>query len=580
MKWFNPFSLMLSASMFFFVTANAQVAINSDGAKANTSAMLEVTSTSKGMLIPRMTEAQRTAISSPATGLLVYQTDGSSGFYFYNGADWVLLSSSTNTVTSVSANTPLSVSGTTTPTISLGTVPIANGGTGSTSIASGVVKSNGTVLSSGSVNLASEVTGTLPVANGGTGSTSIASGVVKSSGSALSSGNVNLTSEVSGTLPIANGGTGKTSFASGFIKSNGSSLSGGNSVALDGDVSGVLPIELGGTGQIDGYNLLPDQSSSSGYYLTTNGEYPYWTSVSAGGVSSISGSSNISAISSAGAYTISLTGAIPVSNGGTGITSYTTGDILYSSSSSALSKLNSVASGNALISNGVGAAPSWGKISLTSHVNGILSVTNGGTGVSSYTIGDLLYSNSTTTLGKLNSVTSGNALISNGVGVAPSWGKISLTSHVEGALPISNGGTGSTELTQDTLLYYDGTKIKASTLKYSKIDSVYSLTGSLAVSGYFARGFRSVTSSTAYLTSRDNIVLCNPSSAMSIYLPAASECSGHAIVIKNCTTTSVTVYTVSGYIDANTSFSIGSTSYKAAEFISDGSNWWVISNKN
>jgi hypothetical protein len=51
----------------------------------NASAILDVTSTDKGLLIPRMTMAQRDAIPSPATSLLIYQTDNTPGFYFYNG---------------------------------------------------------------------------------------------------------------------------------------------------------------------------------------------------------------------------------------------------------------------------------------------------------------------------------------------------------------------------------------------------------------------------------------------------------------------------------------------------------------
>ena len=52
------------------------------------SAILDVTSNTKGILIPRMTQVQRLAIASPVTGLLVYQTDGSSEFYYYNGSIW------------------------------------------------------------------------------------------------------------------------------------------------------------------------------------------------------------------------------------------------------------------------------------------------------------------------------------------------------------------------------------------------------------------------------------------------------------------------------------------------------------
>jgi hypothetical protein len=67
----------------FGYTAQAQnVAINADGTAADNSAILDVKSTTQGMLIPRMTQTQRNLIGTPATGLMVYQTDGTSGFYF------------------------------------------------------------------------------------------------------------------------------------------------------------------------------------------------------------------------------------------------------------------------------------------------------------------------------------------------------------------------------------------------------------------------------------------------------------------------------------------------------------------
>ena len=72
--------------------ANAQgVAFNTTGAAADASAMVDVTSTTSGMLIPRMTNAQMVAIPSPATGLQVYKTDGTPGFYYYNGSSWIFL---------------------------------------------------------------------------------------------------------------------------------------------------------------------------------------------------------------------------------------------------------------------------------------------------------------------------------------------------------------------------------------------------------------------------------------------------------------------------------------------------------
>ncbi len=68
------------------------VAINEDGTDADPSAMLDVKSTSAGMLIPRMTESDRNNITSPATGLLIYQTNNDPGYYYYDGSAWVRLS--------------------------------------------------------------------------------------------------------------------------------------------------------------------------------------------------------------------------------------------------------------------------------------------------------------------------------------------------------------------------------------------------------------------------------------------------------------------------------------------------------
>ena len=83
----------LFAISFLNVANSQNVAINTDGSVANSSAMLDIKSTSKGMLVPRMTTVQRAAIISPATGLLVYDTDANS-FWFYNGNAWVNLTGS------------------------------------------------------------------------------------------------------------------------------------------------------------------------------------------------------------------------------------------------------------------------------------------------------------------------------------------------------------------------------------------------------------------------------------------------------------------------------------------------------
>ena len=87
----------------------------------------------------------------------------------------------------------------------------------------------------------------------------------------------------------------------------------------------------------------------------------------------------------------------------------------------------------------------------------VTPATAGGTGQTSYAVGDLLYADSTTSLAKLADVATGNALISGGVGVAPSWGKIGLTTHVSGTLPVANGGTGLASWTAKGVVYASGT---------------------------------------------------------------------------------------------------------------------------
>ncbi|MEI7895664.1 MAG: hypothetical protein WCJ26_01415 [bacterium] len=106
--------LLFATALFLSVLSYAQVttgvAINATGADAAASAILDVSSITKGALVPRMTAVQRGAIVSPATGLLVFQTDAPEGFYYYNTASsWVYL------------------------TNSAGVLAIANGGTGSSS---------------------------------------------------------------------------------------------------------------------------------------------------------------------------------------------------------------------------------------------------------------------------------------------------------------------------------------------------------------------------------------------------------------------------------------------------------------
>jgi hypothetical protein len=70
------------------VKSQTGVSINTDGTDPDASAILDVKAIDKGLLIPRMDLAARNLIGTPATGLLIFQTDATPGFYFYNGTSW------------------------------------------------------------------------------------------------------------------------------------------------------------------------------------------------------------------------------------------------------------------------------------------------------------------------------------------------------------------------------------------------------------------------------------------------------------------------------------------------------------
>jgi hypothetical protein len=78
--------ITLITLMLFTALSYAQVGINTNTPDA--SSALDIESSTGGILIPRLTETQRDAIVSPASGLMIYQTDEDTGFYFYNGTQW------------------------------------------------------------------------------------------------------------------------------------------------------------------------------------------------------------------------------------------------------------------------------------------------------------------------------------------------------------------------------------------------------------------------------------------------------------------------------------------------------------
>lgn len=150
-------------------------------------------------------------------------------------------------------------------------------------------------------------------------------------------------------------------------------------------------------------------------------------------------------------------GVLPVTQGGTGLGSFTKGDLLYAFTPTSIRGLHDIATGNVLLSGGVGVAPSYGKVALsggTTHVTGTLPVTNGGTGLATVAQGDILYGSAADTLSRLAKDTNATRYLSNtGASNNPAWAQVSLTQGVTGTLPVTNGGTGLATFNQGDIIY-------------------------------------------------------------------------------------------------------------------------------
>jgi hypothetical protein len=257
-----------------------------------------------------------------------------------------------------------------------------------------------------------------------------------------------------------------------FVRfSNTAVYSAGTGLTLTNYVFSITPVGTAGTyGSASAVPVFVTNASGQVTSVTNTSIAINGNQITSGtiGSSYLSGSyTGITGVGTLTAGTWNAT-AIGAAYGGTGLTGYTTGDLLVASGATALTTLSDVATGNALISGGVGLPPFYGKIGLTTHVSGTLPIANGGTnGTATPTAGAVAYGTGTAYAFTLAGTT-GQVLTSNGAGT-PSWTTI-------------GGGdvTGPSSSTDNAIARFDGVTGKIIQNSVTTIDDTGNASGILS----------------------------------------------------------------------------------------------------
>ncbi len=215
-----------------------------------------------------------------------------------------------------------------------------------------------------------------------------------------------------------------------------------SALTLTTDVAGVLPSANGGTGVNNGASTITlggslTTSGANALTLTTTGA----TSVTlpTSGTLVNSAVTTLSSLASIGTVTTGAWNAtkIGLAYGGTNTdlsSGGATGDMLFANSANTFARIADVATGNSLISGGVGISPSWGKIGLATHVSGTLPVANGGTGQTSFIDGELMIGNSVG-----NTITKATLTAGTGITITNGNGSVTITNNLANNITMVNG---------------------------------------------------------------------------------------------------------------------------------------------